>query len=215
MKDGSLIMRSETLAWYVVRTAQHKERLVKTQLSMFVDDVYLPLLRTKRPRFGKLTNSTAPLFSCYLFARFNLSAAHYKLMHTAGVNSLVCVGDQPCEVDLSTVQEIKSRERNGLIVLKEQPLQLGQRVDIVGGTFCGIQAVFERYLSNADRVAVMLNSVGAGNLKVILRASAIADADSSRGPVRTSRFGSLRSRKPDLDVSSVLVRGRSVQPDHS
>jgi transcription antitermination factor NusG len=172
-------MRSETSAWYVIRTAQYKERLVKTQLSMFVDDVYLPLLRTKRPHFGKLINSTAPLFRCYLFARFNLATAHYKLMHTAGVNSLVCVGDEPCEVDVSIVQEIKSRESNGLIVLKEQPLRPRQRVNIVGGPLVGIQAVFERYLSNTERVAVLLNSVGAGNLRAVLRASAIAPADSN------------------------------------
>jgi transcription antitermination factor NusG len=167
-------------AWYIIRTAQHKERLVKTQVSMFVDDVYLPLLRTKRPHFGKIISSTAPLFQCYLFARFNLAIAHYKLMHTPGVGGLVCVGDQPCEVDMSTVQEIKSRETDGLIVLKEQPLQPRQRVDIVEGCFCGVHAGFERYLSNAERVAVLLNSVGAGNLRVILRASAISPANSSR-----------------------------------
>jgi transcriptional antiterminator RfaH len=171
---------SNNVAWYIIRTAQHKERLVKTQVSMFVDDVYLPLLRTKRPHFGKLINSTAPLFHCYLFARFNLVTVHYKLMHTPGVSNLVCVGDQPCEVDVSIVQEIKSRESNGLVVLKEQPLESRQRVDIVEGPFCGIQALFERYLSNAERVAVLLNSVGVGNLRVILRASSIAPADSGR-----------------------------------
>jgi hypothetical protein len=101
-------------------------------------------------------------------------------MHTPGVGGLVCVGDQPCEVDMSTVQEIKSRETDGLIVLKEQPLQPRQRVDIVEGCFCGVHAGFERYLSNAERVAVLLNSVGAGNLRVILRASAISPANSSR-----------------------------------
>jgi transcriptional antiterminator RfaH len=177
-------MLSEKLAWYIIRTAQHKERVVKTQVSMFVDDVYLPLLRTKRPHFGQLIYSTVPLFHCYLFARFNLESAHHKLMHTPGVSGLVRVGDQPCEVEVSTIQEIKSRESNGLIVLKEQPLQLRQRVDIVEGPLCGIQAVFERYLSNAERVAVLLTSVGAGSLRAILRASAIAPANSTRGTMR-------------------------------
>jgi transcriptional antiterminator RfaH len=168
---------TKKLAWYIIRTAQHKERLVKTQVSMFVDDVYLPLLRTKRPHFGKVINSTAPLFPRYLFARFSVATAYYKLRHTPGVCGLVCAGDEPCEVDVSIVQEIRSRESNGLIVLKEQPLRPRQRVNIVDGRFVGIQAVFERYLSNDERVAVLLNSVGAGNLRAVLRASAIAPAD--------------------------------------
>jgi transcriptional antiterminator RfaH len=177
-------MLSENMAWYIIRTAQHKERLVKTQVSAFVDDVYLPLLRTKRLHFGHIINSTVPLFHCYVFARFNLATAHYRLMHTPGVSCLVCVGDQPCEVDVSIVQQIKSREQNGLIVLEEQPLRPRQRVEIVAGPFCGIEAVFERYLSNAERVAVLLNSVGAGNLRAILRASAIAPTNSTRGTMR-------------------------------
>jgi len=164
------------MAWYIIRTAQHKERFVEKQASAFVDDIYVPLLRTKRPHFGKLINSTAPLFPRYLFGRFNLATAYYKLRCTPGVISLVCASEEPCELDASVVQEIKRREINGLIVLNEPKLQPRQRVNILEGPFHGVEAVFERYLSNAERVVVLLNCVGAGNLKAILRSHAVAPA---------------------------------------
>jgi len=103
-----------------------------------------------------------------------LKEAYYKLTRTVGVVGLVCVGGEPCEVDAQIVQNIKSRETNGVIALIPQELQPRQRVTIIEGALRGIEAVFERYLSGAERVAVLLDSIGHGNFKAILRADAIA-----------------------------------------
>jgi transcriptional antiterminator RfaH len=174
---------SDYSAWYIIRTGQHKERFVRTQASRLVDDFYLPLLRYRGRHFGKFVDKTEPLFPCYLFARLSLAKAYYRLRHSPGVVGLVCAGSDPCELDATIVEEIKSRESNGVIVLNEPALQPQQRVNILGGPLCGFEAVFERYLSGAERVSILLDSVGRGNLRAIVRASIVAPTSISRLPV--------------------------------
>jgi transcriptional antiterminator RfaH len=169
---------SEIPAWYIIRTARYKELFVERAVSQLVEECYLPFLRTKRRHFGKFLNSTEPLFPCYLFARFSLAGAYHRLTHTPGIRGLVCTGGQPCEVAESIITGIKNRETNGLIVLAEPTLRPRQRVNVVAGLLCGIEAVFDRYLSNAERVVILLNSVGAGSMRAVVRASEVAPAES-------------------------------------
>jgi len=121
---------SKDLAWYVIRTRQYKERVVAQEASLFVQRVYLPLLKTKRLGFGRLIERIEPLFPCYIFARFRLNEAHYRLMHSPGVTGIVCRGAEPCEVEALIVQNIKSREIDGVIVLDSPALRPQQRVTI-------------------------------------------------------------------------------------
>jgi transcriptional antiterminator RfaH len=167
-------LSNKDLAWYVIRTKQYKEPVVKHEVSLFVQDVYLPLLRTKRRGLGRLIERIEPLFPCYLFARFRLNEAHYRLMHSPGVTGIVCLGAEPCEVDASIVQEIKSREMDGVIVANPQMFWPRQRVTITKGAFRGIEGLFERYLSSAERVAVLMDTIGRHNVRAILKVDEIA-----------------------------------------
>jgi transcriptional antiterminator RfaH len=172
-KRGAIMVSTADSAWYVIRTRQYKERVVVQGVSLLVQDVYLPLFRTKKRGLGRLIERIEPLFPCYLFARFRLEEACYRLTRSVGVVGLVCAGGEPCEVDAQIIQDIKSRETNGLIVLNPQKLLRRQRVTITEGSLRGIEAVFERYLSGGERVAVLLDSIGRGDFKAILRADAI------------------------------------------
>ena len=166
-------------AWYVIRTRQYKERVVVQWTSLLTQDIYLPLIRTKKRGLGRLIERIEPLFPGYLFARFSLQEAYYRVMRSAGVVGLVCVGGEPCEVDAQIVQNIRSRETKGVITLIPQELQPRQRVTITEGALRGIEAVFERYLSGVERVAVLLDSIGHGKFKAILMADAITPISSS------------------------------------
>jgi transcriptional antiterminator RfaH len=167
-------------AWYVVRTRQHKERFVKQQALEFIEDAYLPLFRTKVRYRGKVFSKIEPLFPCYLFARFSQAKANYKIRHCPNVSDIVSAGGEPCEVAGSTISAIKNREVNGLIVLKQTLLQPLERVSVTEGPFNGIEALFERYLSGTERVAVLLDSLGGGSARAVLSADSIS-------PIRVSR----------------------------
>jgi transcriptional antiterminator RfaH len=172
--SGALAEESE---WYVIRTKQHKEGFVKQQLVQLqlVKETYLPLLRTKVRYLGKLIEKIEPLFPCYLFAHFSLARAHYKIRHQPGVAHVVCAGGGPCAVDIATIQAIKSRETDGIVVLKEQAsLRPQQRVNINVGPFSGMEVIFERYLSGAERVAVLLHSIGNGSVRAVLNVESVS-----------------------------------------
>jgi transcription antitermination factor NusG len=103
-----------------------------------------------------------------------LSETYYRLEHTPGVIGLVSVGGEACAIDQSIIKNIKDHEKNGLIVLNPKRLRPLQRVTITEGHFRGIEAVFERYLSGTERVAVLLDTIGRGDIRAVLKTSAVA-----------------------------------------
>jgi hypothetical protein len=44
---------------------------------------------------------------------------------------------------------------------------------VVEGPFRGFEAIFERYLSGAERIAILLSAIDAEGLRVVLPASAV------------------------------------------
>jgi hypothetical protein len=48
---------------------------------------------------------------------------------------------------------------------------------VVDGPFRGFEAIFERYLSGTERVAILLSAVEASGLRVVLSATAVAKSE--------------------------------------
>jgi transcriptional antiterminator RfaH len=161
-------------AWFLIRTRPNKELWVRDQLSQILPEVFLPMLRARVPRWGRLTWSVMPLFPGYMFARFDLEASYLKVKYMSGVQGLVSAGTDPLAVPPNIIDEIRRRGVNGTVHLHEKPLSKGESVRIVEGPFHGFEAIFERYLSGAERVAILLHNVEAGGLRVLLPVSAVA-----------------------------------------
>lgn len=164
-------------AWYLVRTRQHKEPLVQAMLSKHAIDSFLPMLRNKQVCWGKEFLQLAPLFPCYLFARFDIQTTLHSIQRTQGAVGVVCAGSEPCEVPEFVIHEIKARQRNGMIELPDKAYFSGQKVQVVGGPFKGIQAVFEKYLSGPDRVAVILKLIGGLDVRAVLPSHRLRNVD--------------------------------------
>jgi transcriptional antiterminator RfaH len=161
-------------AWYLIRTKTGKERWVKDQLQTTVPEVFLPLLRGKAPRWGRMAMSVGPLFPCYVFARFDLQRSYFEVKYMPGVRGIVSAGSDPLAVPTTIVTEIRRRGVDDVVEIPEKPLGNGDRVLVVEGPFRGFEAIFERYLSGAERVAILLSAIEAGGLRVLLPASAVA-----------------------------------------
>jgi transcriptional antiterminator RfaH len=159
--------------WYLVRTKPGKERWVHDQLSGLLPDVFLPLLEARTPRWGKMAWSIVPLFPCYVFARFDIAERYFDVKYLAGVQGLVSAGNDPLAVPVQVIDEIKCRGTNGVVKIEEKAFDNGDRVRVVGGPFRGFEAIFERYLSGAERVAILLGAVEASGLRVVLPSSAV------------------------------------------
>jgi transcriptional antiterminator RfaH len=163
------------VGWYIVKTAKGKETFVQRQLSAFVDDTFLPMLRTKRMQWGKVAEGVIPLFPSYIFARFLLVDAHYRyrIAHSPGVVGIVGLGDDPCELEESVVEKIKGRMTDGVVLLPRAEFRQGQAVDIVQGPLRGIDGLFQRYLSGAERVAILLETIH-GTLRAVVPADSVS-----------------------------------------
>src|SRR5579885_3641651 len=165
---------TEVCDWYLVRTKPQKERWVKDQLNNVAAEAFLPLLRSRIRCFGRMMTVVKPLFPCYLFARFNLKERYFDVKYTAGVHSLVSVGGEPVVVPVSIVDEIKRRGVDGIVELPRRKLAPGQKIRIVDGPFRDIEAIFDRYLSGSERVAILLDAIGASTIRVVLPSSCLA-----------------------------------------
>jgi len=160
--------------WYLVRTKPGKERWVRDQLGSRLSEIFLPMLRARMPRWGRLAMSTAPLFPCYLFARMDLQNDYFTVKYLAGVSGLVSAGTDPIMVPEGIVTEIRARGVDDVVEIREDPFDSGQPVRVVEGPFRGFEAIFERYLSGAERVAILLNTIEKAGPRVVLPATALA-----------------------------------------
>ena len=160
--------------WYLVRTKPGKERWVRDQLGNRLPEVFLPMLKARMPRWGRLAMSTAPLFPCYVFARLDLQTNYFEVKYLAGVTGLVSAGADPIVVPEAIVNEIRARGVNEVVEIREVPFDSGQPVRVVEGPFRGFEAIFERYLSSAERVAILLNTIENAGPRIVLPASSLA-----------------------------------------
>jgi transcriptional antiterminator RfaH len=160
--------------WYLVRTKPGKERWVRDQLASRLSEVFLPMLRARMPRWGRLAMSTAPLFPCYVFARMDLQSDYFTVKYLAGVSGLVSAGMDPLVVPDGIITEIRSRGIDDVVEIREDPFDSGQPVRVVEGPFRGFEAIFERYLSGAERVAILLSTIEQVGPRVVLPATALA-----------------------------------------
>src|ERR1700683_4370565 len=78
--------------WYLVRTKTGKERWVRDQMASVVPEVFLPMLKAKAPRWGRMAVSIAPLFPCYVFAKFDLQRQYFDVKYMSGVRAIVSAG---------------------------------------------------------------------------------------------------------------------------
>ncbi len=161
------------MEWYLVRTKPGKERWVRDQLAAALPEVFLPLLEARTRRWGKLAWAITPLFPCYLFARLDPSRHYFEVKYLPGVQGLVGAGAEPLAVPPAVIEEIRRRGVNGVVKIEERALDSGAHVRVVEGPFRGFEAIFDRYLSGAERVAILLNTLEATGVRIVLPASAV------------------------------------------
>lgn len=164
----------EVSNWYLVRTKPHKERWVRDRLSNVTHEAFLPMLRAKTRCFGRLVTTLKPLFPSYVFARFDLTVSYFDVMYAAGVHSLVKIGGEPLPVPRLIIEEIQRRGEDGIIEIAPPQFNHGQKISVVEGPFRGFDAIFDHYLSGNERVAILLDAIGATPVRVVLPIDCLA-----------------------------------------
>lgn len=162
MGGSDLYQSGRKEEWYLLRTKAGEERLAQDQVSRLAAEVLLPLIKVHVRRWNQIVESIAPLFPGYLFARFDLDGEYSRLRYTRGMRGVVCFGEEPAVVPERIIGELKQRCAQGPVELPRRRFSAGERVMVVDGPFRQVEGLFERYLSGAERVAILLSVLGVG-----------------------------------------------------
>ena len=146
--------------WYCVRTRAHKEggveSILRTRLGV---ETYYPKWRCKRPVAGMLRWMVQPLFPTYLFAKFDLERDQRNVTYARDVLQIVAFGPKPLEVAGELIGQLRlyaaARDQDDLFEVS-QTLRPGEEVVIEAGPFKKLRGLFEKELSDGERVAVLL-----------------------------------------------------------
>ena len=123
--------------WAAAQLQPRREKLAAHCLGLREFVTWFPQILERRRLRGRWYEVPRPLFTGYMFVLIEVQwhGAHY----CPGINHLVMNGERPARVPDRVIEELRSRERNGVIELPEPPPRLrpGARVRVTGGPFRG------------------------------------------------------------------------------
>ena len=151
--------------WVAVHTKARKEQLADFCLAQEgYKTLWLHYEDTRR-HAGREDDILRSYFPRYLFARVLPEQSVYRINKTLGVSTVVYAGDDPLEIPLCIIKELRTRgNKNGLIGLppeeKEQRkrLERGMEIRLVDGPLIGFIATVE--LDSGKEISIWLKESG-------------------------------------------------------
>jgi transcriptional antiterminator RfaH len=167
-------MNDSASRWYVVQSKPHKEEVVARSLTALGVDHFLPrILERVRAGIG-LQQRVSPLFPSYLFVNLDLARSGKDVRYTPGVRDFVRFASEPQSVPPHVISALRERiGPTGVFVPEKRHFAPGARLRIEEGPLRGLEVIFERELSGAERVAVLLAEMTLP-ARVILRSDMLA-----------------------------------------
>ena len=145
--------------WYAVQTKPRQEEVARLTLQRLGVETFSPKLKQQKIIRRKRQETISPLFPGYLFARFQVMTQYRAINTGRGVLRVVSFGATPTIVDDMIIFSIQQRFENGYIVIHQAPLTPGQIVRIHDGPFQGLDAVFEKVMSDQQRAVLLLQAL--------------------------------------------------------
>ncbi len=136
------------LQWYAVHTKPRQEAIAEAFLIQSGVEIFYPK-----------TGPAKPLFSGYIFVKFDPDTQLRLVKYSRGVSSVVSFGNKPARVDESLINSIKLRIKDGFVVLEPPSFTRGEMVEIKEGPLEGISGIFDSRVKDSDRVVILLNAI--------------------------------------------------------
>ncbi|UCF80968.1 MAG: hypothetical protein JSV08_00665 [Acidobacteriota bacterium] len=165
-------LSDEQPRWCVVRTKPRWEERVAARLEAEEISSYAPKF-VRKERYEK----PRMLFPGYVFVQLAPRDCVERMRWFPGVRHTLSQSTLVAALDDEDVQEIRGRENGeGVIEIPVPPLRAGERVCVVEGPFEGLEGLFERYMTGAERVQILLRLLGALRHVELPRRSVMAAA---------------------------------------
>jgi transcription elongation factor/antiterminator RfaH len=146
--------------WYVIQTKPKKEEEAVSYLSTRGVEIFNPLMETFALRNGKMNKELKPLFSGYIFGKFDLEKNYPLVRWGRGVKKVLGFGGYPTSISEEIVEIIKERTDTEGIVRVKQNFKANDVIRIKTGPLKDLLAIFERWVSDSERVRILLNLIG-------------------------------------------------------
>ncbi len=149
------------LAWYVIQTKPKKEEDAKSYLSMKGLEIFNPLIENFVIRNGRINKEYKPLFPGYLFGKFDLFQDYSLVRWGRGVKKVLSLGGgHPTPLSEEVVEMVKRRTDSYGIVRRSYHFEANDTVRIKSGPLKDLLGIFERWVSDGERVRILLSLVG-------------------------------------------------------
>jgi len=132
-----------SMHWYALTVRPQHEKAVDDQLRAKALESYLPLYRARRRWSDRVKTIELPLFSRYVFCRFNFEA-RLKVLQISSIVSIVGFGGKPCPIPDHEIETIQAIVGSGLPVSPWPFLRIGQRVRVTEGALEGLEGILAR-----------------------------------------------------------------------
>jgi len=139
--------------WYVINSKPKKEFQVER---MFIEagfEIYTPKYAQDK--------QIKPFFPGYQFLYFEYPEQYRLVKYTRGVKKVIGNETGPIPVSDKVIKQIRSREVNGLIELEKYGLEpnVGDEIEVMEGAMKGLRGVFQKEMTDKERVIILLNYV--------------------------------------------------------
>lgn len=152
-----------TVAWFAIHTKPRQETLAQSSLQREGLETFYPKLRWRKTIRRVRKWVIGPLFPGYIFAKFDVAAYGRLVKYANGVTNIVSFGGKPAVVEEAILAAIRAHAQDGIITVPPTPFAVGDRVEIQTGPFRGLQGIFEKEMSDRDRVVILLETIAKGS----------------------------------------------------
>src|SRR5262245_52501294 len=149
------MLTTATRRWYSVYSKPQKEKFAQFHLQAKGVEVFLPQLLL--PPSSLRSRRLVPLFPSYLFVRIDIDRGENAyVVWSPGVKYLVSFNGVPASVNDEIINFLKQRADSSGQIQASSSLKTGQRVQVTGGPFEGLEAMIEKPPDGRGRVKLLL-----------------------------------------------------------
>lgn len=146
--------------WYVIQTKPKKEGEATGYLSNKGVEIVSPLIESFALRNGRINKELKPLFPGYIFGKFDLEVNYPLVRWGKGVKCVLGFGGYPIPVAEEVITLIRERTGEGNIVKMKHDYKPNDVIRIKAGPLKDLLGIFERWVSDHERVRILLNLIG-------------------------------------------------------
>jgi transcription antitermination factor NusG len=141
--------------WFALQVRTRWESSTAVLLSGKGYEAFLPTYKTRKRWNGRIREISAPLFTGYVFCRFD-ALKRLPVLVTPGVISVVSRGRVPLPMDDSEIAAIQTVVSSGLRAEPWPYLKIGQRIRIERDVLAGLEGILVNF-KGSHRIIVSVS----------------------------------------------------------